>query len=156
MFKLKFVKIYLASVISLWCLLVVLPPILAFFGWFEYSKVGYRFFSLFCHQRPERSLFLLGYPLAVCSRCAAMYFGLLAGTIIQFLTDNPMPKRRWMLLAFPPIILDILTQTIGLRESTNAIRAITGGLAGFTAPFYIYPYYFRKLESYLDRILKIK
>ena len=63
-----------------------------------------------------------------------------------------MPKKRWIILVFTPIILDVFTQTIGLRESTNIIRIITGALAGFTAPFYIYPYYFHKLESYLDKL----
>jgi uncharacterized membrane protein len=42
-------------------------------------------------------------------------------------------------LAIIPIALDGGTQLIGLRESTNLLRAITGSIAGFAFSFYFIP-----------------
>ncbi|HEX9934586.1 MAG TPA: DUF2085 domain-containing protein, partial [bacterium] len=39
------------------------------------------FFGPVCHQIPERSFKILGYPLAVCARCTGVYVGFLLGAI---------------------------------------------------------------------------
>jgi uncharacterized membrane protein len=85
----------------------------------------YFLFSLVCHQQPERSLWIAGAPLAVCARCAGIYFGALLGLLARF------PARRsWLLAAFGLLALDWITEAAGFRGSLVAIRWTTGCLAG--------------------------
>ena len=48
------------AIYGLWVLLPVLPPVLMHIGWTGIGRGLYFFYSYFCHQLPERSLFLLG------------------------------------------------------------------------------------------------
>ena len=40
-----------------------------------------RAFSLICHQRPERSFWIFGAPVAVCARCLGLYIGAAIGLL---------------------------------------------------------------------------
>lgn len=63
--------------------------------------------------------------MAVCARCAGIYFGVLLGLLFQ------IPVRRGPLLAaFGLLALDWITEAAGFRESWVAVRWITGCLAG--------------------------
>jgi uncharacterized membrane protein len=88
----------------------------------------YVLFSFVCHQQPERSLWLGGAPLAVCVRCAGIYFGAFLGLLLD------LPGRRGLLLTAAALLaLDWITEAAGVRQPSLAIRWITGGLAGAAA-----------------------
>ena len=131
--------------IAAWCFLIILAPYLAETGNEYISDMIYFVFSFNCHQRPERSLFLFDHKLSVCSRCAAIYFGVLLSTILYPIfkrIDNKETPSKWLLiLSLVPMGLDGMTQLTGLRESTNLLRIITGGLFGMVIPLYILPAY---------------
>ena len=79
------------------------------------------------------TLIVFGAPMPVCSRCIAIYGGLLAGVVlfaaIPWLRSHPLPA--WgMAVALLPLAIDGITQAAGLRESTNELRMLTGLLAG--------------------------
>ncbi|MFN2239592.1 MAG: DUF2085 domain-containing protein, partial [Thermoanaerobaculia bacterium] len=80
-----------------------------------------------------RSLEISGVPMPICARCFAIYAGALLG-IALFLAIPPLqrtPMSGWiLLLALLPMVLDGGTQAIRIRESTNALRLLTGGPAG--------------------------
>jgi uncharacterized membrane protein len=84
-----------------------------------------------------------GYAFPVCSRDVGIYLSaLLSGILIFFLkkTDGgEVPNPIWFILALVPIALDGGTQLIGLRESTNFLRLLTGAIAGFAFSFYCVP-----------------
>lgn len=84
-----------------------------------------------------------GYAFPVCSRDVAIYLSaLLSGALLFFLkkTDgDEVPHPIWFILALIPIGLDGGTQLIGLRESTNSLRILTGAIAGFAFSFYCVP-----------------
>lgn len=90
----------------------------------------YRFFSLFCHQLPWRSLFFDDIPQPVCARCASIYLATALGLVLFRLKGYGAREFRmnWLLLAllFAPVGLDGTTQLVGLRESTNLLRLVTG------------------------------
>jgi len=85
----------------------------------------------------------IGYEFGEDARNTAIYFGLLFGGLLFPLTRNAssdkLPRLRWLLLALIPIALDGTTQLAGLRESTNILRILTGGITGIALSFYLIP-----------------
>jgi len=90
-----------------------------------------------------------GYKFAVCSRDVALYFAMFLGGIIypfiRKIEEKKMLPAIYFIVAISPIALDGVVQLasiIGILppyESTNMIRMVTGGLAGFAAAIYIIP-----------------
>ncbi|MBW9221625.1 DUF2085 domain-containing protein [Methanothermococcus sp. SCGC AD-155-C09] len=103
----------------------------------------YSIYSQICHQMPERSYYIFNHKMAVCARCFGIYTGILFGMIIypfiKRLNNFKTPNRWYLILALIPMGIDGTTQLIGLRESFNELRFITGFLGGFVSLFYILP-----------------
>ena len=124
--------------------LVVSAPALRANGSPLLSQVVYKLFSGACHQIPERSFYLWGFPLAVCARCAGLYAGAAAGVLAYPLLRRPLartdaPPRAWLLLAVLPTTVDLLLGVTGLWENTHLSRFLTALLAGAAAAFYVVP-----------------
>ncbi len=82
-------------------------------------------------------------PLAVCSRCFGVYFGLLAGLLIypvwRRMEDvEPLP-RIWLILSLIPISIDWSLTVFGIWENTHLSRFITGLVLGAACATYIVP-----------------
>jgi len=97
-----------------------------------------------CHQIPERSFFILNKQLPLCARCTGIYMGVFLGFLYLFLRKrwkgNKPPSLKILLsiiFCWIPIIIDGVTSYIGLRESNNMIRLITGFLFGVFWPVFI-------------------
>lgn len=141
-------KIYLLTIILAlgWIVLICLPPWLMAVGQFTLAQIGYQSFSIICHQIPERSWEIAGFPLAVCSRCTAIYVGGLAGLLLHPLTRlqrgwlQPAGlSKGWLALALLPMLADVAFDLLGLRPNTFLTRTITGGLAGIALALYLTP-----------------
>ena len=81
-----------------------------------------------CHQRPDRSFFFRGYQFPICARCT--------GVLISYLASIPIYISCggcYMISAFAAAImfLDWVLQYIGILESTNLRRLITGIMGGY-------------------------
>lgn len=137
----KTYMIYMLAIL-IWNLLIFLTPYMASTG-NSFADTLYSFFSYTCHQDPNRSLFLFNHQLPVCARDTAIYLGMLVGGLalpfIQDTKSRKIPPLWIFVLAMVPIGLDGVTQFLGLRESTNELRVITGGLIGIVIPFYLIP-----------------
>lgn len=85
-----------------------------------------------CHQREERSLYLNGNQLPFCSRCTALWVGMVFGVGFMFFLPLSLNERFLLVLflGFTPLVIDGVGQLFGFWESTNIIRMITGGIAG--------------------------
>jgi uncharacterized membrane protein len=114
------------------CALMVAPPILARHGCYVAAIACYFFFSCICHQRPERTFRLLGYPLAVCHRCSGIYLGLLMGSLFEnpWIHRSPKARRYWILAASVPLAFDALAPFSGLWTNTSGTRFVTGLVFG--------------------------
>ncbi len=127
---------------AVWCGAIILAPFLASSS-SPLSGVVYQFFHPICHQLPERSFYLFGEKLAVCSRCSSVYFSfLLVAALYPFvrsLTTPAIPHRHWLLLAMLPMLIDVGLGFFNLHNSTFVTRALTGAILGATAPLYILP-----------------
>lgn len=96
-----------------------------------WSAFLYQLFSSVCHQRPERSFFILGQPLAVCSRCLGFYSGFflslffypwLPARLVSNLENRPVI----ILVSAGPLTLDALGGLLGLWGTPAELRMVTG------------------------------
>jgi uncharacterized membrane protein len=129
--------------VVIWLALIVAPPFLITKGMEGLATQIYAFYSYICHQKPERSFYVLGYQLAVCSRCFGVYFGLLAGTATYPIWRNvdnvePLP-RIWLFLSLVPIGIDWTLGVLGIWENTFASRFITGMILGSACAVFVIP-----------------
>lgn len=95
-------------------------------------------FKLFCHGIPHRCLYLWGVPMPICSRCVAIYCGLLISLLVWPLLPRVSEKaaRMTMYVLAMPMAIDGLTQLTTLRESTNPLRIATGLIGGMGFVFW--------------------
>jgi len=83
------------------------------------------------------------YKFPVCARDLPLYLAALIGGIVVYFTkwrdSTKTPNPIYFVVALIPIAFDGGTQFLGLRESSNELRALTGIIAGFAFSFYIIP-----------------
>jgi uncharacterized membrane protein len=132
-----------AAVVAGLVALVVVAPLAAAGGHVALAQVIYRAFGIFCHQRPERSFFIDGHKLAVCSRCTGLYAGfaftLLLYPLVRSLRTATTPPRSVLFLAAVPMGIDFSLTFFGIWENTHTSRLLTGLLLGSVAVFYVVP-----------------
>ena len=82
-----------------------------------------------CHQMPERSFQIWGYTFPVCARCT----GVVAGQILAVLLFLFGVRCPWYAAIGLLAVMgaDWGIQRIGIRESTNTRRFLTGICGGF-------------------------
>lgn len=143
-FRTQATKVWLmtGALILVWVAAIVLAPV-ARENALGIASPLYSFFSYICHQLPERSLHLGENPMAVCSRCFGVYFGLLVGLLIYPLWRRiddiePLP-RVWLFLSLVPIGIDWSLTVFGIWENTHASRFVTGLILGIACATYILP-----------------
>ena len=132
-----------ALVVTFFVLLIVIAPLAAASGHGGIAGGIYRAFATICHQRPERSFFIDGHKLAVCSRCTGIYAGflftLLVYPLVRSLRRTSTPDRKWLFLAALPLAIDFSLTFFGIWENTHTSRLLTGLLLGGAAVFYVMP-----------------
>lgn len=97
---------------------------------------------------------LLGYKVALCERCVALWGAMALFGLIYAATGRRLPKMHWMiwfLVGIVPIGVDGFSQLISqipstfiqsilpYRESTPFLRVLTGFLFGFTTAWFMFP-----------------
>jgi uncharacterized membrane protein len=87
-----------------------------------------------CHQKADRSFFINGNQMAFCSRCTAIWMGLVFGLGLLLFYKIPLDGKFFALLfiSFIPIGIDGVGQLINLWESTTLSRLFTGLFVGIT------------------------
>lgn len=138
-----FVRRHWLGIINSHLLLFVLgsicAPYLSFLGLETVAKYIYGIYGLSCHQVPSRSFFVFDHQIAVCARCFSFYLSMLAfGILLSLIEVRPLDRKIASLLVLP-ILIDVLLQTLGIKESTNLLRVTTGVLLSLSLSFSIYP-----------------
>jgi len=90
-------------------------------------------FRLLCHGRAERCLRLWNTPMPICSRCVGIYAGALVALAVFSATSRRWTREltsRTAVLLMVPLVVDGVTQALGVRESTSGLRVVTGLVAG--------------------------
>ena len=103
------------------------PVISIFYG---KRKLG---LALICHRKESRCIEIFGHKGFLCARCTGLGIGIVTSFLIQLLglsLNGHVPQFFGLLLA-SPMVFDGLSQLLGIRESTNSIRLLTGFLFSF-------------------------
>ncbi|GHT79532.1 hypothetical protein FACS1894104_4360 [Actinomycetota bacterium] len=106
----------------------------------QLQAILYFFGHGFCHQLPERSFEVGGLYFSVCARDTGIYLGLVFTVIVVCIyyhrykiKPSGLPPIWAIIVCFVlvlPMAFDGATSYLGLRETTNLLRYITGYLCG--------------------------
>ncbi len=88
-------------------------------------------FSFQCQRDPARTLHFLGRLLPVCARCLGIYLGLGLGAIVLRPKLGVWPLRIWVGLAALLMLLDVATESLGMRPPFAPLRLLTGLLLSY-------------------------
>jgi len=156
--------LFLNGIIALFLLPVFLAPALSASGWPEPAGAIYSLYHRTCHQYDYRSDFIFGYKIAICSRCEFIYLSFWAFTMMFALVRRYLRALPivWLVILSLPMAVDAGAQFLGIPrpavlssgyapyESTNWLRALTGGSAGVAWAYFVLPYLeiaFRQVEE---------
>ena len=136
----------------LWSGLIVAAPVLMHNGATAWGEALYTFFHPICHQIDGRSIHIAGGPLAVCSRCSAIYAGFLVGALAYPLfrpVRKPhAPSRTMLVVALIPMFVDVVLGLTGLHDVTIGTRLVTGAVFGLLVPFVVLPVFLGAVHEY--------
>lgn len=94
-------------------------------------------FAMLCHQLPERSYWINGQPMAVCSRCFGIYAGFALSWFLLPLwsvgdVGAKLPIKKIVLATVLINFFDIIGNALGFWGNTLVSRLILGWLVGWT------------------------
>lgn len=100
-----------------------------------YMQWQHQAFLTLCHQMPERSFWINGQPMAVCSRCIGIYSSFFVGWIAlpfwsKFRIKEKIAIKKVVLLVLLLNIFDIVGNLLGFWENTLVSRLLLGILMG--------------------------
>jgi uncharacterized membrane protein len=121
---------------------------------FDYS-MSHGMMKRICHQKPERSFFLRGKQIPLCSRCLGIYSSYILSLILlyffgRYIYISSSVMIFLLFVGFVPIFVDGITQLKGLRQSNNYLRLFTGVLFGSTMACVTYFFVQRILEMFIN------
>ena len=106
-----------------------------------------------CHQKASRTLFINGNEMPYCSRDLGIFIGMMLGSLLGLFIV--LDLKVWYIIGgLGPMGVDGVGQLIGLWESTNPVRLVTGGLAGFITGLAL-AFIFFAIESAIAGRLKV-
>jgi len=118
-----------------------------------FARAVYTMGDIECHQIADRSYYLNGNELPICSRDVGLSIGFLIGMVIGLLyvrRINPFILAVGIL----PILIDGGLQTVSDYHSNNALRTITGIIAGVAFALLLCELAARYLEAGPDEVVK--
>lgn len=131
--------------VAVWCGGIILAPICTAAGG-DAAVMGQalmQFYHPICHQLPDRSIFVSGYPMGVCVRCSSIYFAFLGGTLlfplVRRLAGPPLPPLWVLAVAAVPMLIDATWIGSWFYPVTLLTRAASGAVFGLALPFVLLP-----------------
>lgn len=128
-----------------WALLTVggavVTPWLASLGFETAAQMLYWAYRPLCPQRPDHSFFVAGHKMAFEQRETAMF---VAGALVSpghlLLKRFDIRVPGWLVfVAVLLMVVDVVTQSVAVRESTWFWRSVTGALAVLCCALWAYP-----------------
>ena len=121
-----------------WLALLILAPVLPV----PIAAFLYALGSRICHQRPERSFHLFAVQLPVCARCAGIYAGAAAGSLLMLSASVReqlfrFSARTLLLAGALPTLMTIIIEWSGAWAGANDARAAAGMPLGLAVAFVV-------------------
>jgi uncharacterized membrane protein len=134
--------VFLTCAALTWVAIVVVTPAAAARGrlpWLSFA--AYEIGARICHQRPERSFHIAGIQMPVCARCFGLYAasaaGLASAWFLKRRRTSSNTMRLALLLAAAPIALTVALEWMGIIQTSNVVRMLTGLPPGAVAGFVV-------------------
>jgi uncharacterized membrane protein len=83
-------------------------------------------FALVCHRNPARTLALGGALMPICSRCAGIFLGFVTGGLAPWPRLSVRACLGWGFVASVIMLVDVITQDLGLHRVFHPVRIATG------------------------------
>ena len=109
-----------------------LAPILAHYQYYDLSAKLTSLFIYSCHQQPDRSFWLMGYPVALCCRCYGVYLATMIASIFAIFNKLKINKYLIIILVLISAIDLYINYGMGIRthNTGNIVRFIVGIIMG--------------------------
>jgi uncharacterized membrane protein len=88
-------------------------------------------FATMCHRLPERTLVIAGVAMPLCSRCVGIFSGAAVGALAAWPRISARGHRLLITAAGAAMLLDVVTQDMGVHPVWHATRLATGFLFGY-------------------------
>lgn len=125
-----------------------LAPVMAKFGYYDLASILYFIYHNSCHQQPDRSFWLLGYPIALCCRCYGFYLGVIISVIFALFNKLKINKQSFIFLFLISLTDIFINYGMGVRLNTGSYTrffvGIIMGLIFTTILCYIFQIEWRK------------
>ncbi|MBR2069451.1 MAG: DUF2085 domain-containing protein [Candidatus Gastranaerophilales bacterium] len=109
----------------------LLAPIMAYMKQYDFSALLTSLYMYSCHQQPDRSFWIFGYPMALCSRCFGFYFGVIVFGIFELLNKLKISLKTFIILLIITVIDIIINYGLPQRYNTgNITRFVVGMIMG--------------------------
>jgi len=95
------------------------------------------FFSVLCHQNPERSFMVQGSPVAVCIRCLGIYCGAALGMLAPVESGPAVRLLGWAVLLN---VLDVSSGMLHWHGDLPGTRFLLGLLVGVGVGVVLQPF----------------
>jgi uncharacterized membrane protein len=96
--------------------------------------------SPLCHQKSERSLFMLGWQMGMCARCTTMFLASMVPGLVLFVRPELVMKRIALYPAalglMAPMIIEILFTLVFQTDFDVKVRMVMGALYGAGAALF--------------------
>lgn len=105
------------------------------------AQAMYQALLLLCPQRPSHSFYLWGEKIALEQRVLAIYLAALFAGLLYGCLRGRVQSLDWRLalLLSVPMLVDVLSQTVGWRESDWLWRTTTGAVSGLAVSCWALP-----------------
>jgi uncharacterized membrane protein len=90
-----------------------------------------RWFAFQCERDPSRTFHVGGAMLPVCARCLGIYLGLGFGALVLRPRLAVWPLRLWVGGASLLMLVDVVSEYLGLRPAWAILRLLTGLLLAY-------------------------
>ena len=117
---------WMLAPLALACAAMAVPFLLTH-GFLAIGLALERGFALVCHQRPERSFWIFGGNVAVCSRCLGIYLGAALGLL--FRTSRTVALRL-LIVATAINLLDVASELATFHGNWPEVRLAFGFVLG--------------------------
>ena len=125
---------------------------MAYFQHYEISAQLTALYMYSCHQAPDRSFWILGYPAALCCRCLGVYIGTCIACAFAIFNKLKINFKTFLILLLIVGIDVLINYGFGIRahNTGNIIRFLVGIIMGLLIVIilqYLYERNWKKLCS---------